>query len=94
MPQSARPTLVVTDQATRLADPATGTVVGMPGPFGRERVVAALPLGGSFAPVMRPTVLRSERNIGIADGAGFVVGRGDVWVARMLYATRTEATRR
>jgi hypothetical protein len=92
-PGSWRPELVVDDHAWRLYDPATQTFVGMPGPFGRERVVWALPNGTG------PTVL--EPNKVVHDGGGFyladpdnnLIGMPGLVVARMLMATRTEQTR-
>lgn len=40
---SRRPELVVDDHGRRLYDAATQSCVGLPGPFGRERLAQALP---------------------------------------------------
>ena len=91
-PGSWRPELVVDDRAFRLFDPTTQTYVGLPGPFGRERLVWALPLINS-GPPPRATLVNDERNNVIADASGNPLGRTDVWVARMVYAEQTQNTR-
>lgn len=92
---SARPDLVVDPRARTLVDPPTGTRLGRPGPFGRARVVNALPVNGS-APVQlaAPAVLHDPDGAYIADPQGNLIGVAAVWVSRMLTARWVEDTRR
>ena len=96
---SARPTVIVDQHFNRIGDPATGTQVGMAGPFGRERVVFALPLNGSVNTNAQfqgppPTVLVDNHGNYIAGPDDTLVGIKGVWVARMMAARWTEDTRR
>jgi hypothetical protein len=79
----------------RLSDPTTGTVVGVPAPFGRERIVSAIgPDGG-------PRLIEPARLVVDAWGfrlcdptTGTIVGKPALWVQRMLSAGRAHDTRR
>lgn len=95
-PGSWRPELVVDDQALRLVDPVTETHVGVPGPFGRERCLVALPTNGTgpvlispLGVVVSPTAFVSDSD----DPVNLVGHRAGVWVHRILFARRTEDTR-
>jgi hypothetical protein len=84
---SPRPSVVV--------DPAAyGIGVGRPGPFGRERVMSALPLDPGPCLLSPPTVVRDPGAAYLADPDGALIGEAAVWVGRMLTARWTEDTRR
>lgn len=98
---SARPDLVIDPAGNRIVDSAAdplfaATTVGMQGPFGRERVVAALK--GKCGPVQIAPKIALCDNQGyllVDPYTNFVVGESNgVWVHRMLAATRTHDTRR
>jgi hypothetical protein len=91
---SDRPTVVLDPAAFGVLDPASGTVVGRPGPFGRERVLSALPLDPGPALLSPPAVVRDPGAAYLADPAGGLIGTGAVWVSRMLTVRFTEDTRR
>ena len=94
-PGSPRPEIIVDDAALRLRDPATGSYVGMPGPFGRERVVMALATNGTGPVWIDPhRVVGDDGGVYLADPTGVLVGLPGVWVARMLDARWVEDTRR
>lgn len=90
---SARPELVVDDHGERITDPS-GAVVGIPAPLGRERVVFALPLQKTLPSPLRLAALTSDHGVLLADPGGNLIGREGVWIARLLYAQKTEDTRR
>lgn len=92
--ESARPELVVDDRAHRLRDPASGTYVGVPAPFGRERCLSTLPLDPGPVWLAGPRVLHDPDGGYLADPSGTLVGFGAVIVDRMLTARWTEDTRR
>lgn len=91
---SARPHLLVDTWGFRLRDPTDGTYVGVPGPFGRERVVYALPLNGPLpAPVGRAVV--DTWGMAVRDPQGNLLGdRASAWINRILSAQWTADTRR
>lgn len=88
---SARPELLRDDDSSQIADPVP-QIVGVPGPFGRHRVVFALPMG----PVqLQPRVVLHDGNGAyLADPQGNLIGTDKVVVHRMLAARWTEDTRR
>ena len=90
---SDRPSVVVDPAAFGVGDP-TGTVVGRPGPFGRERVMSALPLDPPPTLLSPPTVVRDAGSAYLADPDGALIGEPAEWVERMLTARWTEDTRR
>lgn len=90
---SARPAVVVDPAAFGVAAPDS-TRVGLPGPFGRERVLFALPLDPGPALVSPPSVVRDAGLAFLADPDGNLVGAPGVWVSRMLTARSTVDTRR
>jgi hypothetical protein len=90
---SDRPSVVV-DPAAFGVGVAPGNLVGRPGPFGRERVVSALPLSPGPSLLSPPTVVRDAGSAYLADPDGAVIGEPAVWVDRMLTARWTEDTRR
>jgi hypothetical protein len=90
---SPRPTVVVDPVAFGVVDPAR-TFVGRPAPFGRERVLFALPLDPGPALLSPPTVLRDRGPAFLADPQGNLIGLAPIWVSRMLTARWTEDTRR
>ena len=89
---SDRPSVVVAPAAFVAVDPTTGSIVGRPGPLGRERSLFALPLDPGPALLSPATVIRNAAYI--ADPAGALIGVDSVWVSRMLTARWTEDTRR
>ena len=90
---SPRPSVVVDPAAYGVVDP-TQTFVGREGPFGRERVLFALPLEPGPALLSPPTVVRDAGSAFLADPDGALIGDPAVWVGRMLTARWTEDTRR
>ena len=93
-PLSPRPGVVVSDHAARIVDPATGAVLGRPGPFGRERVVNALPIGDALPLYDQGRAVHDQNGYYLIDPDGNLVGRGGVWICRVVYAAKTEDTRR
>jgi hypothetical protein len=90
---SDRPAVVVDPAAFGVVDPSGG-FVGRPGPFGRERVMSALPLDPGPCLLSPPTVVRDNGPAYLADPDGALIGEPAVWVNRMLTARWTEDTRR
>jgi hypothetical protein len=84
--------VVVDPAAFGIGDPASATLVGRPGPFGRQRVVSALPLPPTL--LSPPTVVRDPGSAYLADPDGALIGQPAIWVNRMLAARWTEDTRR
>jgi hypothetical protein len=91
---SVRPEVLVDQQSGSTIDPA-GARVGTPGPFGRDRLISALPTNKT-APVQlaAPQTLRDHAGCLIADPSGAVLGSPGAWCHRMVHAGRTAATRR
>jgi hypothetical protein len=84
-----------------VVDPAAFGVVdsssnflGRPGPFGRARIVSALPLNPGPALLSPPTVIRDAGPAYLADPDGALIGVPAIWVNRMLTARWVEDTRR
>lgn len=90
-PPSPRPTIVVDQRGRAQIDPTTGARVGLQGPFGRERLLHALPL--PWAELSRGMMVDAGGPL-LADPRGSVAGLGRVYVPRMLSAGRVEDTRR
>ena len=90
---STRPSVVVDPAAFGVMDP-TGDIVGQPNPFGRERVMSALPLNPGPALISPPTVVRDNGPAYLADPDNNLIGEPAVWVERMLVARFVEDTRR
>ena len=84
---------MVDPAAFGVVDP-TRTFVGRDGPFGRERVVSALPLDPGPSLLSPPTVVRDAGSAYLADPDGALIGDPALWVDRMLTARWTEDTRR
>lgn len=91
---SARPQLVVDARGQRLVD--NGDRVGIPGPFGNNRVVSALPTNKAGGPVQLvvPVVMHDHTMCYLADPDGTLIGTPGVWVHRLLTARWTQDTRR
>jgi hypothetical protein len=89
---SARPELLRDSDAHQIID-ASETLVGREGPFGRERIVSALPIGGGPVALAHPTMVASPDAL-LADPDGNVIGTPGIVVHRMLSARWTEDTRR
>lgn len=94
---SPRPTNITDTWGFWLRDPATGTVVGRPGPLGRARVLTALRLGEwgntQWHWLKRPTTIVDTWGFALMDPATqTVVGREGVSVQRCLTARWTEDT--
>jgi hypothetical protein len=92
---SARPELVADPRAYRIVDDPTQTTLGLQGPFGRARCQYALPVNESPQGWLEPhKVVHDGGGNYLADKDGNLVGRGGVYVSRMLAARWTEDTRR
>jgi hypothetical protein len=92
---SARPSLVVDPWGFRLWDPGTNTHVGYPGPWGRERVVVALPFLNGPRRVRAPSSIGDPWRFCLYDpGTHTLVGREGITVTRMLDARWVGDTRR
>lgn len=94
---SSRPELLVDERGRKIGDPVSDTVVGVRGPWGRERIIAALPTNeAAHGPVqLAPhVVLHDNGGFYIADPDGNLLGRSAIWVHRMLDARWTQDTRR
>lgn len=91
---SDRPAVVVDPAAFGVLDPSSTSIVGRPGPFGRERVMFALPLDPGPSLLSPPTVVHDAGSAYLADPDGSLIGVEAVWVDRMLTARWTEDTRR
>ena len=91
---SARPSIIVDPAANGVGAPDSRTLVGRPGPFGRERCLYALPLDPGPALLSPPTVVRDNASANLADPSPALIGVPAVWVSRMLTARWTEDTRR
>lgn len=91
---SSRPLLLVDDHAHPQGD--TTSLVGKPGPLGRERIVSALKLNNN--PPMQlaaPDALADAHDYLLFDPTdASVVGVKGIWIHRLLKATRTKDTRR
>ena len=70
------------------------SIVGRPGPFGRERVMSALPLDPGPCLLSPPTVVRDPGSSYLADPDNNLIGEPAVWVNRILTARWVEDTRR
>jgi hypothetical protein len=93
-PLSARPELLLDAHAVRLGDPTTQSIIGIPAPFGRERLVFALPLAKSVPPPLVARVVTDDHGVRLADADGNLIGAAEIWIPRLVYATKTEDTRR
>lgn len=95
---SARPTLLVDDHGRRVVDddPTLPGSVGIPGPFGRERIVTALPTNKSYGPrqLTAAVIVHDAGLCYLADPDGNAIGEPAVIVHRMLAAAPTAVTRR
>lgn len=89
---SSRPAVIVDPAAFGIADPTSTTIVGRPGPFGRQRIVSALPMEPTL--LSPPAVVRDPGSAYLADPDGALIGEPAVWVSRMLTGRWTEDTRR
>jgi hypothetical protein len=90
---SLRPSVVVDPAAFGVFAPDS-SLLGRPGPFGRERCLFALPLDPGPALVSPPTVVHDPGSAYLADPDGALIGTPATWVSRMLTARWTEDTRR
>lgn len=92
---SSRPEVVVDPHARRVFDPTDKSRVGIPGPFGRERLIFALPINGS-GPVRlsAPIVVHDQNGAYVADPDGILLGMAGTVVSRFLAAGPTAETRR
>jgi hypothetical protein len=94
---SARPEIVVDNQGFRLIDASDGSSVGRTGPFGRQRIVTALPTNESETGPVQLTAniaVHDPQLFYLADPDGNLIGRPAIWVHRMLSARWTQDTRR
>lgn len=90
---SPRPELVVSDRPDSVVDPSQ-TRVGKPGPFGRARVVFALPLENGPVELVPRALIRDDQAGYLGDPQGNLIGKPGVRVSRVLSARWTEDTRR
>ena len=91
---SARPELVISNKRSGVNDPSSQTLVGFAGPLGRERLIAALPLGNGPGMLLKHNVVHDQDGMYLADPDGNLIGFAGVWVSRMLTTRWTEDTRR
>jgi hypothetical protein len=92
---TARPTVTVDERAGRVREPAPLTFPGIPGPFGRSRVVTALPTNGDGPVLLKlPTVLVDPGAYVVDTGGGFAGDNNAIWVHRLTTARWVEDTRR
>lgn len=92
---SPRPEFIVDAWTFMLYDPVSQTYVGRSGPFGRERVVAAMPMRNAPPqPLVRARVFTDAWGIALADPQDNLVGTAGVIINRVLPAQWTEDTRR
>jgi hypothetical protein len=68
--------------------------IGQPGPFGRARVVSALPLADGPRQLVAPLVVHDGGLGYLADPQGNLLGAPGVWVSRMVSARWVSNTRR
>lgn len=85
-PPSPRPTVLV-DEAGRPLD------LGLPGPLGRERVVACLPFADGPRQLAPMTLILAPDGEPVMAGGAYL-GRAPVWVSRILSADVVSSTRR
>ena len=91
---SARPTIVVDPANFGVFGPVDASTVGLPGPFGRERCLYALPLDPGPSLLAPPCVVHDSDSAYLADPTGALIGVGAVWVSRMAVCPPVEDTRR
>lgn len=91
---STRPELVVDQQGQPGNDPASTTRPGLPAPFGRARVVSALPLHDGPVTIVKPYILTDPQGGTLADPNNIVVGTPGIKVDRLIKAGKTLNTRR
>ena len=91
---SARPELLVDQRGNFIQDPATLTDVGMPGPFGRQRLVTVLPLQDGPRLLEPDEVVHDPDLAYLADPDGNLIGFPAVRVMRLLDARWVLDTRR
>ena len=96
---SARPELVVDARGVALTSKSNSDTsrVGIPGPFGNERLVSALPTNKAGGPqqLIPARVVHGADLYYLADPDGNLIGdRPAVWVHRMLSAGWVADTRR
>jgi hypothetical protein len=84
---------VLVGGALPVADPTDGSVVGRPGPFGRDRVVSALPLMGGPAVLSAAATLVDAHGRFVADPDGDLVGTAAIVIGRLLSAGVVSDTR-
>jgi hypothetical protein len=87
---SPRPELLT---GSRVGAP-DGTTVGLPGPFGRARIVTALPLADGPRQLLAPLVVHDGGLGYLADPQGNLLGAPGVWVSRVITARWVSDTRR
>lgn len=91
---SERPELIVDERERSLYQELDATRVGRPGPFGRSRIVFALPTKGGPAELHPRRVVHDHDGFFLADPDGSLIGKEGVRVARMLGGRWTQDTRR
>lgn len=91
---SSRPELIVDERGRRVVDPSGGHV-GIPGPFGRGRMVTALPVNKTGPVQLRPPeLIIGPTGFLLGSPDGTVVGVAGLWCHRIVTATVTSDTRR
>ena len=91
---SARPLFLVDARSSSVGldtDPAV--IVGMPGPWGRQRIVSAMMMNEPPRWIVPSLALKSRSDfIGLPDGT--LIGANGLWCNRILSATIAGDTRR
>jgi hypothetical protein len=89
-----RPTLLVDSSGKSVGQPTIDRI-GVSGPLGRPRIVSAIPLKDGPRLVQPARVLHDDDGAFLGDPSGNIIGDiQQVWVSRILMATRTPDTRR
>jgi hypothetical protein len=94
---SGRPEILIDNNGFPVVGAVDKSRVGRPGPFGRERMVTAIPTNeAAIGPVQLAAsqLVHDTQAFYLADPAGNLLGAPAVWIHRLLTARWTQDTRR
>lgn len=93
---TARPTLTVDQNAVRVigVEKPNPSYPGLPGPFGRQRIVTCLPTNGDGPVQVVPAVVFADATAYLVDIDGNFVGSEPLFIHRLVSARWVEDTRR